>query len=797
MWLFRALCGACFLIAVCACSPESPKPTPTAPGVPAPSTSAEFLAAVRASVARDALSEGLELAEEGRRRFPDQLELGIEQAKLLTLLNREAESLALIRTLPQTDPAVLEFHGYAELLQGNIAAARPLLERAVAATTVTPGATPHPVAAMARYRLGLLLLRSGELPAALESFNAALRINPGLVEASYHAMSAAQRLGDRAAEASARDHFRDVYESRLIQQNAFIDPVYDERRGIDRSQNLEWRPAVASTSFEREFPAGSGVEFACRVPAGDDVVFSVTIVDGPGKGQTLLAGLYRAAPGLTAPWIPHLVELPAGAAGARTRVRFEVLPGSRLGRLLRRAPAAEAAFSEPGAVSPIQNAAKSTRPNVLLISLDTLRADKLGCYGGRSGVSPAIDRLAAEGTRFARLESASNWTLPAHYSMMTGLTPAAHGINPSPDKTRGYVNPGDKVAIRGSGRELMLAEALAEAGYRTAAVTENAWVTGRFGFDQGFRYYRNANAFGLPATRFAALSDLEQFATRGPWMMFLHTYATHQPYHAPKAFRTRYADPEQIGFSWPSARVPVSDYRRLHNAVFPTAPSDRVAFSALYDGQISWADTMIDAVIGLLERKGVLQNTIIVITSDHGEELFERGGFDHGDTLYEEATHVPLIVHAPGLVPAGRVIDTTVGLVDVPATILDLAGLSATHGSGRSLRPMWQGGGTARPVFAEAIGRGSEALAACWDGALKYIRRDTSSGRHEWLFDLASDPGEQRDLTANRKADLARLRALYDAHAATAAQVAKTLGAGEEALTEEDLARLRSLGYVQ
>lgn len=792
MLVFRALLVSSLLTALISCS--TPAPPPAAPAPPPPSTSAEFLTAIRAAIAADDLSPALALAEQGHQRFPDQLEIALEQAKLLLLLDRRTDAMTLLETLPKDDPNVLESYGYAELVYGDIEKARPLLQRAIDLTAATP---THPAAATCRYRMGLLLLRNGENAAALASFQAAEKVNTRLTDAIYHAMGAAERLGDQPAAAVARGEFGRLYEERLIQQNAFVEGGYDPRRPIDRGENLEWRPAVTETTFEREFPAGDGIEFACRVPKGNDAFFRVSIKAGPGAGQTLLSGVHRAAPNLPTPWFPYSFELPPGMPGQKTTVLFEVQHGSRWARLLGRAPIAGAAFSEPGALHRPAADTANTQPNVLLISLDTLRADKLGCYGGRAGITPEIDRLAAEGVRFARAESASNWTLPAHYSLMTGLTPAAHGINPSTDKTRGYVNPGERVTVRGSGRELMLAEALAQAGYRTAAITENAWVLGRFGFDQGFRYYRNANVFGLPATRDAVVADIKQFATRGPWMLFLHTYTTHQPYHAPKEFRLRYANPAHIGFAWPTARVPVADYRRLHHPVFPAAPSDAMAFKDLYDGQVAYVDTLVAAVMEALREKGVLDNTIVVVTSDHGEELFERGGFDHGDTMYEEATHVPLIVRAPGRVPAGQVVAATISLTDVAATILDLTGIATSHGAGHSLKPLWTGPAAQRVAFAESIGRESDALAACWDGTMKYIRRETSHGRLEWLFDLLSDPGEQRNLVSSRAADLARLRGLYDTHAKQAEAVRVTLGASTDALTEEDLERLRSLGYVQ
>ncbi|MBP7148959.1 MAG: sulfatase-like hydrolase/transferase [Acidobacteria bacterium] len=782
------LVSALALFGGCSRSSQAPPPAP-APPLDNP---AQVAAAARSEQAQDHLAKALALLEDGVARFPADTVLAMERAKLLVLLDRTEEALSALSAMPQDDAAVLDLRGYVELLFDDVAAAREHLTRAVALAGESGG---HPAGGLAPYHLGLLLVRTGDLPQALESFRAAFRRDPRLLEAAYQAMGAAERLGDADTAGRAREDFRATYEPILDRQQAFVDPGEEVDPRIDRGEDLESRPVVADKSFQRTFPGGAGVEFACRVPAGERAVFRIRQVGGAGAGERF--GLVHvAAPGLAAPWFPHLLNLPP-SAGQPTTLEFDVLPASRLGRLLGHDAPEGAAFSEPAAVAPASAGTPATRPNVLLIVLDTLRADRVGSYGGRAAATPAMDALAVDGVRFARAESASNWTLPAHYSLFTGWTPAAHGIMPSPDKTRGYINPADHVAVRGSGREVMLAEALTAAGYRTAAVTENAWVSGRFGFEQGFRYYRSALAGGLPSTRAAALADLQQYGQRGPWFLFVHTYTPHQPYYAPRDYRLKFADAEHIGFAWPKARVPLSDYRRLHHWVFPATPSDVTAFRDLYDGQIAYSDTLVGSLVDELRRQGLLENTVVIATSDHGEEIFERGVFDHGNTLYEEVTRIPLVIHAPGRVPGGRVIDETVSIVDIPATILDFAGIGQEFGGGRSLRPLWEGAAQPRPAFAESVGRGSESVTACWDGNLKYVRRDGVRGRNEQLFDLAADPGEKTDVSDRRRDQLERLRALHDAHLADAAKVRASLGISVLQMTEKDIEQLKSLGYVQ
>lgn len=452
----------------------------------------------------------------------------------------------------------------------------------------------------------------------------------------------------------------------------------------------------------------------------------------------------------------------------------------------------------PGGATGVDGAPPTDRPNVLLISLDTLRADRLGCYGAGRDTSPAIDRLAREGLRFARAEAASNWTLPSHYSMMSGLTPAAHGVLPDFGALRGYDSPELHTVARGSGREQMLAESFKEAGYRTVALTENGWVSPRFGFDQGFDDYRSDTKSSLPQTLRATLAALRGMSGDPPWFAFVHTYAPHQPYHAPPRFRWLWADPDHVGFAWPRARVPITEYKRFRMALFPPSPGDVRAFRDLYDGQVAWADTLIQRLVAWLEAEGVLERTLVVVTSDHGEEIFERGRFDHFETLYEEVSHVPLVIRAPGRVPASTVVEDTVSLIDLPATLLDLAGLGDSLGQGRSLRPLWQDrpAGTARPVFAQTIDSRKQPVGAVWSGPLKYSRRTTSTEVLEELFDLRRDPGEVRNLASLQPDDTRRLRELLDRHLQESSEIRDRLDPPSEPLDPETLERLRNLGYV-
>jgi arylsulfatase A-like enzyme/tetratricopeptide (TPR) repeat protein len=743
------------------------------------------LLAARVAADADRPGEGAEWLREALDAHPQVDELAIEYAKLLGRLGRHRESVAVLAPRAGSDPRLLNLAGYAWMLAGEPGRAEAFLERSVAEARRhgRDYAPPH-------YHLGLLHLDAGRLEEALAEFSLAIAANPDHLEAHYQRMGVAERLALAEVEAEARAAFGQLYSARLADAGALDATAARIPEAVYRGESFEWRPAVEASEFTRSVRAGSTLELACRAPAGAAALFEVHGPEGP-----LLSVVHEGTPD-EARWIPHQIDVPAGEGSVA--LDFRVQPASRLARWFGGGLDGKAAFSEPFVLPALESRSGDGRPNILLVSLDTLRADRVGAYGHPRATTPRLDALAARGVLFERAEAPSNWTLPSHYSLFSGLTPAAHGVMPDLKDVRGYIHPDRQLAVRGSGRERMLAEALAEEGYRTAAVTENGWVSGRFGFDQGFQLYRSAEAGSLPATAAASLAELEAAGERGPWFLFVHTYAPHQPYHAPRELRTRWASPAHEGIAWPEAMVPISEYNRFHlRTLFPPAPSDVRAFSDLYDGQVAWSDGLVGQLVDWLEGRGLLEQTVVVVTSDHGEEIFERGQFDHGDTLYEEVTRVPLVLHAPGRLPAGVRVRGPVSLIDLPATLLDLVGTETELGQGRSLRSLWEGPlRSDRTVHAQAIGHGSEPLAAVWQGPLKYLRRDTAAGVDERLFDLEQDPGERRNLAAQRPDELARLREEWREHIAQSETIRATLGADGEELDPETLERLRSLGYA-
>jgi arylsulfatase A-like enzyme len=392
--------------------------------------------------------------------------------------------------------------------------------------------------------------------------------------------------------------------------------------------------------------------------------------------------------------------------------------------------------------------AAAAPPNLLLIVVDTLRADHLSLYGYPRATSPHFDAWAgSRGVVFERVVAPAPWTLPSHVSLFSGLDAHRHGVNynlPAPASLT------------------MMAELLREAGYATLAVTGGGFVHAQYGFAQGFdSYWSFAVAMGLDreideeVARACAL--LERYAGR-PFFMFLHTYEVHNPYRPRQPFFGSFSShPGDVIVDAHALPVSADDgfleHRRLivkRDAEPAVAMSDDQLDLAvdLYDAGIAHADAMLARVLGQLERLGIDRRTIVVVTSDHGEMFGEHGAFGHV-SLYEENLLVPLIVVDPRRQQPRRV-PGQVRLIDILPTALDLVGVGAPPGiDGASLVAALDGGavpGESATAFSYA-GATGYGLAVRERDRWKYVVRTAPwpmSGPTEWLYDLRTDPGEQR-----------------------------------------------------
>jgi choline-sulfatase len=394
--------------------------------------------------------------------------------------------------------------------------------------------------------------------------------------------------------------------------------------------------------------------------------------------------------------------------------------------------------------------------NVLLITLDTTRADHLGCYGYEKAQTPRLDGLARDGVRFARAYAPAPLTLPAHASIMSGLYPVAHGVR----------NNGHELAPR----IRTLAEILKAHGYSTSAFISSFSVDSRFGIGQGFDVYDDTFRAQQPLKSANAERRAEETFTRfSRWLAgigsnrffaWVHYYDPHLPYDPPSPYREG----------------------------SPGRP---------YDGEIAYMDHYVGAVLDGLAERGILDKTLVVVAGDHGEGLGDKVETGHGVFLYEETLRIPLIFHDRAVFRRAQVVESAVRLVDVAPTILDMIGLQAeTAGmQGQSLVPRISGKAKKDlEAFIETFypreNFGWSELVGLVSDRWKFIQSPRSE-----LFDLRTDPGERNNLfgaSADKAGELAKRLEREILRLSSGPGVPE----GPSSVKVEDRERLRSLGYV-
>jgi arylsulfatase len=432
-----------------------------------------------------------------------------------------------------------------------------------------------------------------------------------------------------------------------------------------------------------------------------------------------------------------------------------------------------------------RSASEPTRPNLLLIVVDTLRADHLGCYGHEQATSPAIDALAGEGIRFERAYSSAPWTKPSVGSIMTGLHPSHHAV--------------DRMLRVLPESAQTIADRLRENGYRTGGVISHSLLGKQYGFDQGFETYDESNARGhgyisTPNVTERALALMDELASSGePFFLFVHFFDPHDTYrpHDGVDFAAAKVGRVRAGFSSPRLRV-----------MDPPPNREEVGLlQDVYDEEIWFTDRGIERLLNELRRLRLIDQTLVVLTADHGEEFLERGWLGHGSSLYEELLHVPLIMRLPGGRQAGTVRKDPVSLVGVAATIFDVLGIEVDPDNwdvGSFLEPAPE----AVPIRAELnyipkeIGKeipkdDDPWLRAVIEGDFKLIY-DRVENRAR-LFNIAEDPGETNDLAAAMPERAERMRTLIGN--GPRPDDDRRLHRKVTTLTEEQKEILRKLGY--
>lgn len=326
--------------------------------------------------------------------------------------------------------------------------------------------------------------------------------------------------------------------------------------------------------------------------------------------------------------------------------------------------------------------------NIILIIIDTLRADHLSCYGYHRPTSPALDSLARSGILWTDAQAQAPWTLPAHATIWTGLSVKSHGTLASSNWNLGDER-GKNFALDPA---LPTAPALlSQAGFTTWGIANVCLLRDIYGFNRGFDYYSCSNSgHGKAAESVDSLIDWLSENNDERFFCMLHLYDVHDPYDPPQPY-DRMFDPEgsQGITTW-----------QTEDGV-PMNLEDRDHLEAMYDGEIAWVDSNLGRLFSWMRTAGLADNTLIVVTSDHGEEFLEHGGVDHGHTLYQELVHIPLIMAGPGI-GEGLTNSTTVGQFDILPTLLAWAGLeSDAHFDGTDI--LQPGLDVNRPIPASGV----------------------------------------------------------------------------------------------
>lgn len=409
--------------------------------------------------------------------------------------------------------------------------------------------------------------------------------------------------------------------------------------------------------------------------------------------------------------------------------------------------------------------------NVLLIIVDTLRADRLGCYGDESGITPEIDGLAENGVLFKQAISQSPWTLPSIASIYTGRLPTSHRAGMG-----GVVG---NVAMLSP--QINFVEQMSDNNYYSVGFVNNSFLSHYFGMEQLFYEYHAYE--GSARVGSDLMCQWLEINADKKFFCVLHYFDPHVP-----RFMIE-------GYGPPLQESTKADLPPRTKQKDPRYPKDFSLDLAAYASEIAFTDHHIGRVLAKLEEMNLLDKTVIIFTSDHGEEFFDHNDYEHGHTLYDELLHVPLIFHFPPLLPKGRVVETQVRLIDIMPTVLDILDMDFDKEvvSGESLLPLISGeSANNRLAVSEFMSRGPDQKSIRFNG-YKLIH-NLKSGKIE-LYDLSADPSEYRDM-ADEKPEirddlLDRLKREIEKSAL------ERQGQAEfPELDEETVKALRALGYL-
>lgn len=558
------------------------------------------------------------------------------------------------------------------------------------------------------------------------------------------------------------------------------------------------RPEVDREAGILELSSGAQVDYFLDLPSGS-MLFIDSLQSQQPSSEPLEISVLRGSeeePELTRLTnTTNTVSLPLGDTGGLTRLRFRTTgaTGDQEGSqyLLRRPRVMAPPVDLPGpADSPTMSATHagfSDRPNVIFYVIDTLRADHLGSYGYADARTPNLADFATESVLFENAIAQSSWTKPSTASLLTGLLPWEHQANRGKDRL--------------SDDLLTLPELLHATGYRTGGVVNNPNASGLFGFDQGFEHFVYLDDWRYPArTHHAeALEWLDTLASGdAPFFLYIHVLEPHGPYDPPREYL-----PEGVKAVSDPYAGSIGKRQQLARAGRPPTEQEVHDLIGLYDAEISFVDAQFAEFVQSLEERGLFDDSLFVLLSDHGEEFYDHGNWDHGRSLYSEVVGVPLVIRFPAATARSSRISVPVQQIDLMPTLMDVLALEGAGDlPGHSLLPLVFNNGEedtrqsefmTRKIFSHveyvtpttvSVVSGDWKLVVTRPRALRYAAE---------LFDRRQDPQEARDVADEHPLVVGYLTAAIRHEM----NVAAHRGEPETVeLDEETRERLQALGYL-
>ncbi len=488
-----------------------------------------------------------------------------------------------------------------------------------------------------------------------------------------------------------------------------------EMEGVER-RALAFR-SPTTLSYYLEVPERARFVFGVAAEGGD-LEARVRVTPEGGEPNEI----FHARPG--GAWRDHAINL---ASYRGQVVRLELLvSGTGHGRV---------AWSTPAVMAPPLEVAERPQPirNVVVLLIDTLRADRLQPYNPASRVeTPTFTRLANEGVLFEQAQTVENWTKPSCASVLTGLSPSTHGAKTSEARLPASAE--------------LLSEALHAQGFATGSFIANGYVSDRFGFDQGWDSYNNFIREGRSTEAenvFAEAASFIESHRDDRFFVYVQTIDPHVPYDPPSEYLRRYDASSYSGRVQPRSTPDLLEDAKRGRVSFND--NDRRRLEALHDGEISYHDHHLGEFLARLEQLGVADDTLVVVTSDHGEEFDDHGSWGHGHSIFQELIGVPLVFYRPGGIPGGRRVQHTVSTMNIAQTVLDLTGVEGMpRAEGRSLVPDLLGDVPAGPQVAFSDFQDIRRVARA--GRYKLVVRANHSSV---MFDLQADPNEEHERPVN------------------------------------------------